>query len=412
MRAVRGRQRAMPMVLPLVAAYANSVSSDLEHTEFRTSKPRDAAAACDDWTGLEGAETGAVPCGLLYYTHIGKTGGDSIKHHLRRRATTEKWQFFDLYMKMSPPSLHLPYRWELTRAMHALLVALNSSRPRVIVHQHSGFGGAGEYAIDRWFRPLACRFRQQASESDCRVVLAATLREPTARACSHAIWSGMTEPGKFEGFMRDISNFQTKYMLFSHDWRVSVLRNANASFDATLLQPALASLSVYDLVGRTEELQRFQMSIDSRMGWRQTDAATAQVAVLHNSSSRAIATEAMLSVARRFNTIDAQLYGNFCRPRDGVSSRGPRRVQPLCEDNASPYPFPRYWTAEHAKCNMQSAKSCRWTLLPVHDGRACRAGWAHAREPMVVCEDHRGTPQAILPIATLPPYRRAGAPAR
>ena len=377
------------------------------------------AASCSYWTGLDGAEPGPVPCGLLWYTHVGKTGGETVKRHLEYRSKAQKWGFRDLQMSSDPPSLFLPYRWEMTKTVNSLLTALNKTRPRIIVHQHQGYGGVGAHQIDRWFRPLATRFRSGGrNESDCRVVLVTTMREPSSRAISHAYQAGKYgqkghhDDAVFEAFAREQANFQTKYALFGDDWRVKALRVADDAFDATLLPSALATLSYYDLVGRTEEMQAFRDAIDARMGWPLLDAT-----VKHTSNSWAISggggrlppTARALEDARRYNAIDAQLYRSFCRrngTRNGNGGHHRRVVQPLWA--AQPYQFPHYWTdVSHNDSKVkytcaQNVGLCKWTLLPAHDSRACRAGSAETSPPeaWVTC-DAEG-----MASSTLEPYQR------
>ena len=387
-----------------------------------------ASSSCDAWTGLEGAEPGPVPCGLLWYTHVGKTGGETVKNHLHLRARTQKWGFRDLYMPMEPPELHLPYRWEMTKATQSLLNALNKSKPRIIVHQHSGYSGVGEYMLDRWFRPLATRFRNSAIEKDCRVVLTTTIREPVVRVLSHSFWAhaygwkDAHNDAAFETFAREQSNFQTKYALFADDWRVKALTSGDDAFDATLLQPALATLRHFDLVGRTEELQAFRNAIDNRMGWPPLQT---EPELTHSGIARLKPSERAMAAARRYNAIDAQLYGSFCRRNSSHGHNGhnghsnghnghhhrPRVVQPLWDiESAPPYRFPRYWTnVKHNDSKVkitceQNVGACAWTLLPAHDGRACRAGSSATLPPeaWVTCDsDGMATPRS-----TLAPYAR------
>ena len=330
-----------------------------------------------------------------------------------------------LYLPVKPVYLHAPYRWEQSKATYNLMLALNQSRPRVIVHHHDGFGGLGEYLIDRWLRPLACRFRQAAAESDCRVVLTTTLREPAARAISNAAWShselrigplaNRTQLGRlkatrrFASFASKQSNFMTKCLLFGSDLRVPQLGNANLSFDASLLKPAVESLKLFDLVGRTEELQRFRDRLDSLMGWATHNDATS---MKHNHNNSGLKKtwqsgdlwQGIYLLARKYNAIDYRLYNSFCRrPRgDDIARERRRVVQPLC--SVSPYPFPRYWARDGAKGSCEeNLTKCNWVLVPKDDGRSCRAGDATTREPLVVCERHNtGSP----PSSTLRPYRR------
>lgn len=369
------------------------------------------AHACSEWTGLEGGSADPVACGLLWYTHVGKTGGDSVKTHLKARAKEQHWKFFDLYMPTRPIELHLPHRWESTKVYADLLHELNSTHPRAVVHQHSGFSGVGEYMLDRVFRPLACRFQHQTGNG-CRVVLTTTLREPTARVLSHAAWADpkgleRLKEGYFVTFARNLSNFQTKYQLFGSDWRMREMKGGNVTFDSMLLEPALACLKMFDLVGRTEELDAFLHAIDAVMGWPRTNGTTSHKHTGSNVSLVQRPTHDVWEAARQYNTVDTKLYASFCRRGSSSSGRPSRLVQPLC-GNAAPYRFPHYWTADlHRWSCAEGRRDCAWSL--VRDG-ACRNGNMDAspyRETGLVCEDFRGHHS---PSSALQPYRRKGSP--
>ena len=290
------------------------------------------------------------------------------------------------------------------------LKALNQSRPRLIVHQHAGYSGVGEYMLDRWFRPLACRFKQSQDERECRVVLTTTLREPVARIFSHALWANAyglhperDSHSTFAAFARQFSNFQTKYQLFGSDWRTHELTTGNVTYESKLIEPALECLSYFDLVGRTEELDAFRDSVDERMGWPLLNQSVSE---LHNATQarRTFPTPDVWALARRYNTIDAQLYRSFCHRKADASPR--RRTRALCESGAR-YRFPHFWTSvRNEKCG-EHFESCDWKL--VRDA-ACRGGNADVRpfrETHIVCEDLRDGRE---PSSTLQPYRRRSQP--
>ena len=198
--------------------------------------------------------TTPLPCGVLWYTHISKTGGETVRHHLRTRTRKYGWNFLDLYTSSSPRSLRRAGRWEIERHVHLLAQHLNRSRPRLVVHQHDGVGGLGDYFLERVLRPLSCRLQVEVPE--CKVVLATVLRDPVARLISQA-QSDSLPPEQFSAYARAQANFQTKYLLFTTDWRVSSLFLAKPDVEQSLLEPARTVLSHAELVGRTEELQRF-----------------------------------------------------------------------------------------------------------------------------------------------------------
>ena len=225
-----------------------------------------AAASCgvDDWRGLLHPPAPPATCGVLWLVHVSKTGGETVRHHLRQRARQKSWSFMDLYLGTAPGSLRRAGRWEIEPKTRQLAELLNQTRPRLIVHQHDGFGGFGDYFLDRVLRPLSCRFA--ADGNGCQVVLATVLRDPVARLVSQARSDNLA-PAEFGAFARAQANFHTKYVLFGTDWRVGSLFLGDASVEQSLLEPAQRVLSHFDLVGRTEQLSRFVAALDARMGW-------------------------------------------------------------------------------------------------------------------------------------------------
>ena len=354
----------------------------------------DAGGSCDVWSGLEAHAADAAPatCGLLWYMHIGKTGGDTVKKHLMLQARPSNWTFYDLYMAQWPPSLHVPYRWLWSRSSLALLAELNKTEPRAIVHQHDGISGVGEYMLDRWLKPLACRFRREGR--GCRVMLTTTLREPIRRTISHAAWVGVDVGNHkaFESFAKENSNLQTKFPLFAADWRVKELRGGNEKYEASLLPAALSALSLFDLIGRTEELEAFCDAIDAMMGWPRRTGA---LGVAHDSSlihfrngttlvkndSAHNPSQTVHHLARVNTRIDAQLYGSFCHAAGPSSSgRAPRTVPALCDSQVT---MPHYWAPLTEKCAAVRTL-CSWSIA--FNGSSCHSYWVDGGSQPTVCE--------------------------
>ena len=306
-----------------------------------------------------------VPCGVLWFLHISKTGGETVRSHLRGRARKHGWSFLDMYTSTSPRSLRRPGRWEIERHVHVLAQHLNQTRPRLVVHQHDGVGGFGEYFLDRVLRPLSCRWQQSASE--CKVVLTTVLRDPVARTISQAQSDGLP-PAEFAAFARAQANFQTKYILFGTDWRVRSLFLANATVEQSLLGPVRSVLSHFALIGRTEELGTYLTALDSVMDWAQPGSNhTAQG---HRSKLRWNLTRTQAEDAHRFSTVDAELYRTFCSPLDVGASVTLRPATPLCSSASAVHGLPHYYLAEGTvEKQTQSPAPSKWQM--VFDGRGC-----------------------------------------
>ena len=346
------------------------------------------------WSGLPprpAAVRPPMPCGVLWFTHISKTGGETVRQYLKGRGRKFGWPFLDLYTRSSPMSLRRAGRWEIERHVHSLARHLNRTRPRLVVHQHDGVGGLGDYFLDRVLRPLSCRL-QAETDGECKVVIATVLREPVSRLLSQAR-SDNLRLSEFPAFARAQANFQTKYLLFATDWRVGSLFLANATVEESLLAPARSLLAHTNLIGRTEELGNFLAALDATMGWMEQGAlgVLAPVHSGHRSVMQWNLSQADADLAHRYNTIDARLYRSFCgSPRAGMEhERGKRRGQQqnqqqqqqqqqqsqeaeqLCHSNPVTRGLPHYYASsiDPASISSRTPAPSEWQM--VFDGRAC-----------------------------------------
>jgi len=349
---------------PILVGPPDEKASAAEYSSFDMSGQ---TCGADEWDGLPPAVEARrepLPCGVLWFTHISKTGGETVRHHLRNRVRKHGWHFLDLYAGSSPKSLRRAGRWEIERSVHLLARHLNATRPRLVVHSHDGVGGMGDYFLDRVLRPLSCRLAAEAAE--CKVVLATALRDPVARLVSQAV-SDNLPPVQFGAYARAQANFQTKYLLFTTDWRVGSLFYGNASVERSLLEPARSVLAHYQLVGRTEELQRMLVATDALMGWTEPGFAESN-RTLHNGHRakwKWNMTAEQSVLARRFNAVDLLLYRSFCR---AAGSR-PRAVRPLCsaDPEQAVRGLPHYYTASDV--TSRDPAPSEWQM--VFDGRGC-----------------------------------------
>ena len=138
----------------------------------------------------------------------------------------------------------------------SLLNALNKSKSRIVCTSTAATRRGGTCSIGGFGRSR--RFNS-AIEKDCRVAHHDNTRaggsRPRTPLGARVRLKDAHNDAAFETFAREQSNFQTKYALFADDWRVKAPTSGNDAFDATLLQPALATLRHFDLV---EELQAFE----------------------------------------------------------------------------------------------------------------------------------------------------------
>ena len=218
-------------------------------------------------------------CGALWFLHIPKTGGDSVRYFLQdaalrahRDKSKSAYKFVDLfdwkdcekryrYGVMSEGPMAQTFRnasmsewtgspmWaeaeaELTQKM----------RPRLVVHQHHCSVGLGSALIpqlqelDTWLR--------QAGHG-CRVRIATVLRKPVAHLES-SIHFNKVKRKNVADFIRHHSNSQAKYLLYGDNWSPYMESiGAPEASPPGLEANATSALNGVELLGTTEELPAF-----------------------------------------------------------------------------------------------------------------------------------------------------------
>ena len=312
--------------------------------------------SCQEWDGLSGEQLSSPrECGVLWYVHVTKTGGDTVKYHLQKLAASQSWPFFDLYMPSSPLMLRRPRRWEKTKQWSGLMTALNESRPRAVVHMHDGFGGMGEEYLEQVVRPLAKRF--EAEQSPCRVALTTVLREPVSRHFSHVKVDNDVTQASYDAFTRASSSFTIKYLLFTTDWRDPRLFAGDAALDARLLEAARTMLSHFELVGRMEQLGDYLRALEAHMGWPGLPMLSKHAS--HGGPGlghKWPITEQQRASARYAQRLDTELYQDFCGDANHTARRPP--MHSFVSERAGEAPGERRRGVKHVSVRYESSSAC------------------------------------------------------
>ena len=115
------------------------------------------AVTCAEWCGIPDKIV-PIHCGVLWYLHIGKTGGTSVQLHLNKLSLSRNWTHVNLYVPHG--------RWDQSTEWKRILAELHSPKPKLTVTQHHGTPGIGAYFLEEVLRPAACRLKGQG----CQVV--------------------------------------------------------------------------------------------------------------------------------------------------------------------------------------------------------------------------------------------------
>ena len=205
LRAMRGRVGAALLVSLICASEASTPPKvDRQGEAAAHVTPPTQTAPGGTWTGLERPPSQPLQCGLLWFLHIGKTGGSTVTTHLHGLAKMNNFTFLHLYSsdftenwsqwnsteaaaKVESPLWQQEHEscrlfpnqrgciervaagWQ--QVLHELQTA---SQPRVIVSQHHSSVGFGEYMLDGVLRPL----RSMLEAKGCQLITSTVLREP------------------------------------------------------------------------------------------------------------------------------------------------------------------------------------------------------------------------------------------
>jgi hypothetical protein len=233
-----------------------------------------------------------MECGMIWYTHISKTGGTTVQVMLQEEAGLYNWSFHDsLFLTFTvngtvPPERAIPAgsKWYASPAWQWLVDDLEKPKPRVIVHHHDGMPGLSNPDL----RSFLAATRSSLREQGCDLLMTTTLRSPVTRAVSDGLFHHNRESAQLRAFTSLESDYQTKYLMYNmhkHEWTYehscdapTLAATAGRADDGTYIwaapsdkclgnNPTLSPtapikdaqdmLALYDLVGNTNQLYEF-----------------------------------------------------------------------------------------------------------------------------------------------------------
>ena len=231
-------------------------------------------------------------CGVIWFMHIPKTGGGTIKAMIQNHSDTLNWKFFDLWRAnaggrckdevLSTPNLSHWKEHSKVKSVQNFFTELSQPRPRVVVHQHGcGPGILGSPPQGGLLTDLI-RLNASLAQRGCEVFLTTVLRQPIALAKSRMAWFHVKAswPDSFV-LERSARFYQTKFLVgkkgypFMDKWLPSGLnerqwlylhRNVTSTASCKEDMQIDALRSHFHLVGRTENLTAFAWELLMLMG--------------------------------------------------------------------------------------------------------------------------------------------------
>jgi hypothetical protein len=200
-------------------------------------------------TSNAAGDGGEGRCGVIWFLHIGKTGGTTVQSQMDQEARKNEMTYVSLYDKQ-----RLHWKWEESEEYARIRAEVfNSSRPQLLVQQHHHYlsyhgtpGMTPEFLNDH-LRPLAC----EAYSKGCNFTLATVLRDPLSHFRSRSVYESTKHNaphGKVFNFEADVKNCQGDDQTSFID---SNEQNANLTYATAVLRDH------FSLVGKTENLDEF-----------------------------------------------------------------------------------------------------------------------------------------------------------
>jgi len=322
------------------------------------------STVCEQWCAPR--HTAPMMCGVLWFWHIEKTGGTTIRNYFKRAdelGQLRDWKYVDMFEGRDAirrkegaenDGMNSVYwsDWEASEQWERAKHELSKPAPKLIVHAHHHMPGLANRQLMQKFATM----RAELEQKGCGLRLATVLREPWSlqeSLVSYKIYQqgkyGETEnprastPEKAVEFLGGKHNAQCQYVMFGSQEQ-QPLRTNPASFltcgaERFLGSVAKVILDDLDLVGATFKLDTFIGGINSILGLPLGQRPHAFHA---NPSPKPPWLGSLSGLAKAYRNADDQLYAAYCKPAGA-----------LCDD-ATPAPSSPWYTG---------SMTSRWAMM-------------------------------------------------
>ena len=339
------------------------------------------SANTQGWSGLkkDKEDVEPMPCGLLYYVHVPKTGGSTVFDRLQK--VKHGWGYNRLYWGDDGPAeenkwVANPNRWKNSSGWKWAQKMLAEKKPKLILEAHHGAPGL-EYMVNNVLGDVACTLKAKG----CQLRVVTVLRSPVERMASTLAFNehGMPNKTRTESLLEQGADEQTRYLLKGHEkqWTNPKWHTLPSpkTIDEEVVSRAQNALSYAYLVGNSRRLDDFMGQVYALLG---VDKPADEAESSNLTPDDEAIPKELKGILWRATQSDRSLFFSWM----GGAKR-PRPFKDLCKANnlrASPSPSPSPTTASaHAsKAEAESpAPTLRWTLA---NKTECPAGQRNAAE--------------------------------
>ena len=341
-----------------------------------------ANANTQSWSGLkkDKEDVEPMPCGLLYYVHVPKTGGSTVFDRLQK--VKHGWGYNRLYWGDDGPAEEKkwvadPNRWKNSSGWKWAQKMLAEKKPKLILEAHHGAPGL-EYMVNNVLGDVACTLKAKG----CQLRVVTVLRSPVERMASTLVFNehGMPNKTRTDSLLEQGADEQTRYLLKGHvkQWTNPKWHTLPSpkTIDEEVVSRAQNALSYAYLVGNSRRLDDFMGQLYALLG---VDKPADEPESSNLTPDDEAIPKELKGILWRATQSDRSLFFSWM----GGAKR-PRPFKDLCKANsqrASASPSPSPSPAASAKASKAEAESpaptLRWTLA---NRTECPVGQRNAAE--------------------------------